>query len=221
MQSDSEFGSSVVDRHCCAFPTCLGDRALLVSSPGSLPFALAEKNSKAVDDGAHSRNFPSVSFLQPPLPSSVWYLEPLRVSRFLRAVGDPTSKFTTSSIVAAAEAAAAEACVKVSKGVGEASCPTDMPAAIEVTNRGILGRSIAASGIEDDADFSRSDSRGGDGGSENYQGVDQEEAAERNAIADIFRRVDLDASGQISQQELLEAVSNRALFISAMSRVGC
>lgn len=82
-----------------------------------------------------------------------------------------------------------------------------MPAAIEVTNRGLLVGSSIAGGGSEGVDGGRSSGGGvGNGGSKDSV-VDQEEAAERSAIADVFRTVDLDASGHVSQQEFLEAVS--------------
>jgi len=142
--------------------------------------------------------------------------ESLRVSRFLRAVGDPSSTFrgsiataTASATGAAAEAAAAG--LETSGSVGEGLYPTDMPAAIEVTNRGLLGGRTLASGSGKGIGGGRSSGGGGGGGggSRYGDGGEREKAAERRAIADIFRTVDLDASGHVSQQEFLEVVSRR------------
>ena len=58
-----------------------------------------------------------------------------------------------------------------------------MAAAIEVTNKGLRQGELGAPG----------------------GGV--EEAAEKRAIADVFRKVDLDSSGHVSEEELLEGVS--------------
>lgn len=69
-----------------------------------------------------------------------------------------------------------------------------MPAAIEVTSKGLLRRG-------------NSGTCGGDVGG----GGSEEEVVEKRAIADVFRKVDLDASGHVSEEELLEGVSAHAL----------
>ena len=75
---------------------------------------------------------------------------------------------------------------------------TGIPAAIEVTSKGLnpSGNSGA--------------SRGGGGGLGGGGGGGAEEVLEKRAIAHVFHKVDLDASGHVSKEELLEGV--RACF---------
>lgn len=123
---------------------------------------------------------------------------PPRVSRFLRAVGDPSWKIGRSITSADATAAAGEntgvgkALVGGPEGVENGSqLPAGMPAAIEVTSKGLQGGNPGASGGADGR-------RCGGGG--------EEEVSDERAIADIFHNVDLDASGHVSEEELLEGV---------------
>lgn len=127
-------------------------------------------------------------------------------------MGDPSSKFRGSiaTAIVPATAAAAEAAaagLETSDSVGGGSRSTDMPAAIEITNRGLLGGSTIGAGDSEDVDGGRSGGGGVGGGGSGDSGADQEEVAERGAIADVFRTVDLDGSGHVSHQEFLEAVS--------------
>lgn len=135
------------------------------------------------------------------------------MSRFLRAVGDPTSKLGTS-VASAAAAAVAAGCT--APGLAEIDGPLaeDMaiPTALDVTSKGLMrGSRVAADGTPGGADHGTVGVRGtvvggssGEGGDEKGYGP---EPAEKRAIEHIFRKVDLDDSGHVSQEELLEAVS--------------
>lgn len=82
---------------------------------------------------------------------------------------------------------------EASVGVGSSRLlPTGMPAAIKVASRGLQRGNTGVSGVG-----------GGFGGARSGG----EELEEKRAIVDVFRRVDIDASGRISQEELLEGVS--------------
>lgn len=94
----------------------------------------------------------------------------------------------------------------------QGAAAADMPKAVEVTGVGLGGGTVAtraaasdAHGGGDDADDDSVD--GGvdvsGGGGHNGGGV---ETVERRAIVKLFRAVDVDASGHVSQEELLKAV---------------
>lgn len=134
----------------------------------------------------------------------------LRVSRFLRAVGDPTSKFGSSAASAEAAVGAVGSTAPWSAAIGGALAEA-IPTALEVTSKGLLcGSGVAADGT-DGVDRNAVGVSGAGGGGRSGGGADgkgdEAKAAEKRAIENIFRAVDLDASGHVSEEELLEAVS--------------
>ncbi|CBJ31907.1 hypothetical protein Esi_0291_0012 [Ectocarpus siliculosus] len=154
-----------------------------------------------------------------------------RVSRFLRAVGNPGSKIggpvaeqggrDQGTIVRALAVTGSEVGGAKSGGArNKVGAAADMPKAVEVTGVGLGGGTGAtraaasdAHGGGDDADDDGVD--GGvdvsGGGGHNGGGV---ETVERRAIVKLFRAVDVDASGHISQEELLKAVNGLGLPVS-------
>lgn len=110
--------------------------------------------------------------------------------------------------------AAAGATAHGSPGIGGGELAADLPTALEVTSKGLMcgGSGMTTDGADAGADCSgtvgvsgadvvevRGDRGGPEGGEPKTSG--------RRTIEDIFRTVDLDASGHVSQEELLEAVS--------------
>lgn len=123
-------------------------------------------------------------------------------------MGDPDSKFGSSAASAADVVAAAGATAPGSAGIG-GTLAADLPTALEMTTKGLMcGSGVAADGAAgaDRVHVSVADvgEARGNGGS---QEGDTPKTVEKRAIQNIFRTVDLDASGHVSQEELLEVVS--------------
>ncbi|CAM9343776.1 unnamed protein product, partial [Scytosiphon promiscuus] len=157
-----------------------------------------------------------------------------RVSRFLRAVGDPSSKLgalvassaragqegrgqdkATRSLVEATASKADEmgelAAGEVSS-VGPAddrSCAAEVPAATKANNIGPQDASGCANDAAGSPVADNMDGTGRDRGRIEAQGTD------RGAMTELFRAVDIDGSGLISPQELQEAVNGLGLPVSA------
>ncbi|CAM9719832.1 unnamed protein product [Ectocarpus fasciculatus] len=153
-----------------------------------------------------------------------------RLSRFLRAVGDPGSKIGGPVVekdgrdegmpVGALAVMGPE--VGGSKPGGARNkvvAAADMPEAVEVTGVGLEGgtgapRAAASDthgggdGVDDDSVDVGVDVAGGGGHNGGLETV------ERRAIVKLFRAVDVDASGHISQEELLQAVNGLGLPVS-------
>lgn len=116
------------------------------------------------------------------------------------SVGEPTP---TEMAAAAESAGAATTGAEEPSTITNSRLPaTDMPAVIEVTSKGLPREQSSGS--------SRSCSFGCGGDGASGGDAAAAEVAERRAIADVFRKVDLDASGHVSQEELVEAVSARS-----------
>lgn len=99
---------------------------------------------------------------------------------------------------APAAAGAGEASLERSEGAENVSL---LPPAIEVTSKGLQQGNPGVAG-----------GGGGLGGGGVGGGGGVEEVAYKRAIADVFRKLDLDSSGHVAEEELLEGVS--ACFVS-------
>ncbi|CAM9262515.1 unnamed protein product [Ectocarpus sp. 12 AP-2014] len=154
-----------------------------------------------------------------------------RLSRFLRAVGDSSSKIggpvaeqdgrDQGMPVRALAVMGPEVGVAKPGGArNKVPAAADMPKAREVTRVGLGGGTgasrAAASDAHGGADDADDDSVDGGvdvsgGGGHDGGGV---ETVERRAIVKLFRAVDVDASGHVSQEELLKAVNGLGLPVS-------